>query len=138
MAEGHYVGREVDSSLYLKDPTEEQLEDGAPVTRGAAKRKGTDGDPESSKRRHLPSTSAPRATQTCQGKIDLIVQMQEQTQKILEALREENKTYHLTLSNRMKVMEETITRIQQECNTRIGILEARVTERFNLHDAIKL
>lgn len=127
MAEGHYSGREVDTSLYIGDSPLEPQEDNTPVTRGAAKRKGTDGDPDPKKQKHLPSTSAPRGTQTSQGKLEIAVRMLEQVQRTQDLMREENKTYHLALNNRLKVMEETIVRIQQECNTRLGVLEARVT-----------
>lgn len=129
MAEGLYTGRDVDDSLRLEeDAPLEQYEDNTPLTRGAAKRKGADGDPSDPKRpRHLPSTSAPKGTQAGQGKPEIAIRMLEQIQKLQETMREENKTHYQALNNRLKIMEEIITRIQQDCNTRLGVLEARVT-----------
>lgn len=129
MASGHYTGREIDEDLASEEGTLVELyDDNTPLTRGAAKRKAEgDGPGDPKKHKHLSSTSAPKGTQAGLGKPEIAIRMLEQIQKTQDVIREENKTHYLALSNRLKAMEETITRIQQDYNTRIGVLEAKIT-----------
>lgn len=128
MAEGHYTGRAVDEDMASEEGTiVEPYEDNAPVTRASKRKAGGDDQGEPKKHKHLPSTSAPKGTQAGLGKTETIIRMLEQIQKAQDATREEMRVHNASLSNRLKVMEETIARIQQDCNTRIGVLEARMT-----------
>lgn len=134
MASGFYTGKDVDEDLASEEGTPvEPYDDNTPLTRGAAKRKEKgktdedDPDPKKRKHQHLPSTSASRGTQAGLGKTELAIRMLEQIQKTQDIMREESKANYAALSNRLKSMEETLTRIQQDCNTRMGVLEARVT-----------
>lgn len=127
MAEGHYTGLAIDKDVASEEGTiVELLEDNAPVTRSKRKAEGDDpGDPK--KHKHLPSTSAPKNTQAGVNKMKTIIRMLEQIQKTQDIIREEIRTHNTSINHRLKTMEETITRIQQDCNTRMGVIEARVT-----------